>query len=269
MKARLLHTVLILLLASVALLQPDATLAQPVAVRFPEGLTHGFLVLQTLDGNTIADGDLTQVAKGARVTDRLTFHFKDGSLYDETWVFTQRETFRLLRDHLIQKGPAFKQPMETTLDASTGQVTIRYTDDHGQEKVLSQRLKLPPDLANGMIPILLKNIPPNNPPTTVSLLAATPKPRLVKLVITAAGEEPFSVDASNRKATRYLVKVEIGGAAGVIAPLLGQQPLDTSVWILAGDAPSFLKSEGPLYPGGPIWRIVLVSPSWPQSPPQR
>lgn len=40
--------------------------AEPVAVRYTEGLVHGFLALRTLDGRTIADGDLSQVAKGGR-----------------------------------------------------------------------------------------------------------------------------------------------------------------------------------------------------------
>jgi hypothetical protein len=68
--------------------------AEPVAVRYTEGLVHGFLVLRTLDGRAIADGDLDQVASGAQVTSRLTFRFRDGSLHDETAVFTQRERRR-------------------------------------------------------------------------------------------------------------------------------------------------------------------------------
>lgn len=269
MKGHLLQTGLAVLLACAALLQPNAMQADLVTVRHPEGLLHGFLVLRTLDGNTIADGDWIQNARGDRVTDRMIFHFRDGSLYDDSFVFVQRGTFRLLSEHLIEKGPAFKQPLETSLDAATGMVKFRYTGDDGKETILSKRLKLPPDLASpGMISILLKNLPPNVPRTTVSLLAATPKPRLVKLAISPEGEEPFSVDGANRKATRYLVKVEIGGVAGLIAPLVGEQPADTSVWILDGEAPSFLKSEGPLYVGGPIWRIELVSPSWPSSTPQ-
>jgi len=261
--------VLVALLVCSALLRPNVILAEPVAVRHTEGLTRGFLVLRTLDGNSIADGDLTQIARGGRVIDHLIFHFKDGSVYDETFVFTQRGTFRLLSDHLVQKGPAFKRPLETSLDATTSQVTSRYTDDDGKEKIVTERLKLPPDLANGMIPILLNNILPNALTTTVSMVAATPKPRLVKLAITPAGEEPFSVGGSSRKATRYVVKVEIGGAAGLLAPIVGQQPPDTNVWILGGEAPAFLKSEGPLYDGGPIWRIELASPVWPQSPPRQ
>src|SRR5688500_15666463 len=35
--------------------------AEPVAVRYTEGIVHGFLALRTLDGKTIADGDLLQV----------------------------------------------------------------------------------------------------------------------------------------------------------------------------------------------------------------
>jgi len=60
---------------------------------------------------------------------RLVFHFKDGSIYQETTVFSQRERFRLLSDHLVQRGPSFKQQMETSIDVSTGDVSVRYTDD--------------------------------------------------------------------------------------------------------------------------------------------
>ena len=65
-------------------------------------------------------------------------------------------------------------------------------------------------------------------------------------------------------ATHYVVKVEIGGVSGLLAPLLGKQPPDTQVWILPGEAPAFVKSEGPLYLGGPLWRIELTSPVWPR-----
>jgi hypothetical protein len=48
-----------------------------------------------------------------------------------------------------------------------------------------------------------------------------------------------------------------------MAQLLGKKPPDTHIWILQGEAPTFGKSEGPLYLGGPIWRIELTSPVWP------
>jgi len=82
----------------------------------------------------------------------------------------------------------------------------------------------------------------------------------VKLVISREGEGSFSVGGSSYKTTRYVVKT--GGVAGLLAPLVGKQPQDTHVWILDGDAPAFVKLEGPLYLGGPIWRIELTSPLW-------
>jgi hypothetical protein len=258
-------TSLRVLVACAALLDPGAMPAAPVAVRHTKGLVHGFLVLRTVAGDTLADGDLIQVARGDRVTSRLVFRFKDGSLHDETAVFSQRHNFRLLSDHLVQKGPAFQHPMEVSIDGFTGQVTVRSTGDDGKEKVVTGRFDLPPDVANGLVLTLLKNNRSDVPQTKVSMVAATPKPRLVKLAITPQGEDLFSIGGASRNATHYVVKVEIGGAAGLVAPRLGKQPPDTHVWILGGEAPAFVKSEGPLYFGGPIWRIELVSPVWPRA----
>ncbi len=238
--------------------------AESVAVRRAEGLVRGFLVLRSLDGAVIANGDLIQFLRDDCVTSRLVFHFKDGSLQDETAVFTERRSFRLLSDHLVQRGPSFPHPMEVSIDATSGRVTVRHRDN-GQENLIEERMELPSDLANGMMVTLLKNIDPHAPSTTVSMLFATPKPRLVKLVITRMGEEPFSVGRASYKATRFNVKIEIGGLAGLIAPLVGKQPKDTSVWIVGGEAPGFVKSEGQFYQGGPVWRVELASPDYPRA----
>ena len=246
------------------LLLSGSLLAEPVAVRYTEGIVHGFLALRTLDGVLVANGDLMQVARGDRVTSRLVFRFKDGSVRDETSVFSQTRSFRLIRNHLVQKGPSFPQPLDLSIECATGQVTVRYLDDHGKPKVESEHMELPPDLANGMTLTLLKNIGANAAPPALSMVVTTPKPRLVKLAISANGEAPFTTGAAVRKATHYVVKIEIGGLAGLIAPLVGKQPPDTNVWILAGDAPAFVKSEGPMFLGGPVWRIELVSPVWPR-----
>jgi hypothetical protein len=256
---------LVFLLACATLPQPGATPAALVPVRHTEGLVRGFLALRTLEGNTIADGELLQFARGDRVTSRLLFHFRDGSVHDETAVFSQRRVFRLLSDHLVQKGPAFQRPMDVLIDGPTGRVTVRYTEE-GKEKVTTDRLQLPPDVSNGLVLTLLKNIRPEAPRTSLSMVAATPKPRLVKLAITPQGEEPFLIGGSRLRATHYVVRVEIGGVAGLVAPLLGKQPPDTHVWILGGEAPAFVKSEGPLYLGGPIWRVELTTPLWPRVP---
>jgi hypothetical protein len=255
----------VIVLVAVALCAPEMSIGDQLRVRHTEGLVHGFLALRTLDGAPVADGDLLQTAEGARVTSRLVFHFKDGSLHEETAVFLQRPQLRLLTDHLVQKGPSFPQPIDMTIDASKGRVTVRYTDDHGQPKVDTQNLRVPPDLANGIILTVLKNADPAAPPKSVGFVAATPKPRLVTLTISVAGEDPFTIGGTARKAMHYVLRVDIGGAAGLIAPLVGKQPPDSHVWILGGDAPAFVKSEQPLYNGGPVWRIELVSPVWPKS----
>jgi isoprenylcysteine carboxyl methyltransferase (ICMT) family protein YpbQ len=265
-KPRFVPKLLAALLAAALLLSSRVLSGEPVTVRYTEGLVHGFLALRTLDGSLLASGDLIQVARGNRVTSRLVFHFKDDSLHEETTVFSQGQHFQLLTDHLVQKGPAFPQPLDMSIDGASGQVTVRYVDEHGQQKVESEHLDLPPDLANGLIPTLLKNVRPNAPPKHLSLVAATPKPRLVQLAIATGGEESFSTDGATRRATHYVLKVEIGGIPGLIAPLIGKQPPDSQVWILGGEAPAFVKSEQPLYLGGPLWRIELVSPVWPRTP---
>src|SRR6266404_5053972 len=87
---------LVVMLTCASLLQSNALPAEQVPVRHMEGLSHGFLALRTLDNKLLADGEIRQVASGDRVTGRVTFRFKDGSIYDDTATFSQHGTFRLL-----------------------------------------------------------------------------------------------------------------------------------------------------------------------------
>ncbi len=103
-----------------------------MAVRYREGVSHGFLVLRTPDGKPIADGESTQ---GDHVTSHMWFKFKDGSSYDQTTVFSQRGSFRLLHDHVVQQGPAFKHRMETSIDAIKGEVRTTITKKKGFDLV--------------------------------------------------------------------------------------------------------------------------------------
>jgi hypothetical protein len=240
--------------------------ASPLAVRYEEGLTRAFLVISTLDGNAIAEGDLTQVVRAGRVRTQIVFRFKDGSRQEETTVYSQRGQFRLISYHQLQKGPAFKHASEISVTTATGQVTVHYTDDDGKEKVADEHMALPPELANGMVPTLLKNLRPGASQLEVPMVVAAPKPRLVKLAISAQGSDHFSAAGSERDAAHYVVKIVIGGVAGAVAPLLGKEPPDSHIWILGGEAPTFVKSESLSYMGGPLWRMQLTSPVWPQTP---
>lgn len=255
---------LVILIAGCCMFFSYRVFGSNVEVRYKEGLTHGFLVLSTLDGTPIAEGDLSEITRGNQVTSRLIFHFKDGSVQDETTVFSQHKTFSLISYHLIQKGPAFKYPTEVSVATSSGQVTVRYTDDKGKEQVVDEHMKLPSDLANGMVLTLLKNLRPGETLPDLPMVVAAPKPRVVKLKVSFEGKEPFSLAGSSREALHYVIKIEIGGVEGWLAPLLGKQPPDSSVWIIGGEAPTFVKSETLSYFGGPMWRTELTSPVWPR-----
>ena len=257
--SNLLFRIAITLLLGTALSSTKVTRADPVPARQSQGTFHVFLVLKTLEGKTIANGDLIQVAHGDRVTSRRTFRFRDGSLDDETTVFTQRKAFRLVSDHHVQHGPSFPGPVDVFIDAATGNVLSR--DKEG--KTVQDHMDLAPDIANGLPLTLLLNIGPDALPVRFPMLAPTAKPRLIHIVVTAEGEDPVSIGGVRHKATNYRIKVELGGIAGVVAPIVGKQPPDFHLWILSGSAPAFLKEEGQLYEGGPIWRIQMISANFP------
>ena len=254
MKVRLLSFLLFLRVCPLTNLYAD-----PVPVRHPQGSAHGFLALQTLDGRRIATGDVSQILRGDRVISRLTFHFRDGSLDDDTTVFTQRGSFRLITDHHIQRGPSFPKPIDILIDATTGEITWHAEDG----KLMQEHMDLPVDVYNGLPPNLLMNLLPSTPETRVSFVAPGDKPRLVHVSIKPAGDVPFTIGSSRRKATDYVLHVELGGVSGVIAPIIGKQPADYHIWILGGQAPAFIREEGQLYQGGPVWRIEQISPSFP------
>jgi hypothetical protein len=249
-----------LVLAAI-LLWPGPVSAESIPVRYPEGTTHGFLALRTPDGKLLASGDLIETIRGNDLVSRLVFHFKDGSVDDDTTVFSQRGVFRLISNHHIQKGPSFPHPMNVSINATTGQVTVRY-EDKGREKLETDHMDLPPDLANGILLMILKNVLPDTKETKVSYVAAAPKPRLVHLSIAPNGEETFSVAGARHKAMLFVVKVEIGGIAGLIAPLIGKQPADTKIWIVHEGAPAFVRADGAMYVGGPSWSIQATGPEW-------
>jgi hypothetical protein len=251
--------------ACAVLLWPTMLAAEPVAVRYPDGAVHGFLVLRGPDGNVLAVGDLNQTVGGERVTARLVFRLKVGSLHEQTTVYSQRGNIGFISDRITQKGPAFPYPLDMSIDGATGHVSVRYRDERGAEQTAKEQLDLPDDLANGLVGKLLMNAQPEAMPKSFSLVVPTPAPRLVKLLIANAGREPFSIGGSGRQATRYLLKIDIGGLAGVLAPLFGKQPPDSSVWIVRDDVPAFVRADQPLYAGGPVWSIELAGSRWPEA----
>ncbi len=141
-----------LLVLVTVLLGPRPSAATPVPVRFAEGATHGFLVLRTVKGVLLASGDLLQVGPGGDVESRMVFRFKDGSVFDETVVFTQQRVFTLQSYRLVQRRPVFPEDIEISLERASGKYHVK-TKAHkdGQEEVLDGTLDLPPDAYNGMV----------------------------------------------------------------------------------------------------------------------
>jgi hypothetical protein len=237
-------TLLIIVTAAVAQ-------AEPVVVRYTEGVTRGFPVLRSEGGEVLAQGDMVQVAHADRVDSRLVFRFRDGSVYDETLTFDQRGVFTLLRYRLVQRGPSFPESLDATVDRATGEYRVRYrADDTSPEESLTGRFDMPDDVYNGLLSTLLKNLEPGKS-QTVQILAFTPKPRAIKMLLTPLAQEPVSMGTMPIPATRYHIKPQLG----MLASLLVMALPDVKTWIAQGDAPAFLRFEGPLFFMGPVWRI--------------
>ena len=256
-----------LLVLMTALLLQRPLAAAPVPVRFAEGSLHGFLVLSTPKDVPIASGDLLQIARDGEIRSRLVFHFKDGSLFDETVVFTQRNVFTLQSYHLVMRGPVFPEDTEISLERASGKYHMKTrARKDGREKVRDGALDLPLDTYNGMVLTVLKNLAVGGG-ETVHMVAFTPAPKLIKLELVPEGEQKVLVGGSEKTATRYVLKPMLGLWLQLFATLLGRTPPDNHAWIVTADVPAFVKFEGPLYMNGPAWRIELTTPRWPDRKP--
>lgn len=241
---------LILLWGAAAGSAPEAA---PVSVKFTEGVVRGFPVLRALSGRTLAHGELIQVARGDHVESRLVFRFFDGSLYDETVVFSQRIVFTLLSYRIVQRGPAFPETVDASIDRTTGEYHVRYrADEDSPEEIVAGQVALAPDVYNGMLTMLLKNLPAGAS-ATVQIVAFTPHPRHVRMVLTPNGEDEVTIGERTERARRYRMQPDLG----LLASLLVAQPEPLQCWILDGAAPAFVRFQGPLYLLGPVWRIDL------------
>ena len=236
-----------------------AASAEPVTVKYLESAAHGFLVLRNDRGEVIAHGELIQTPQADNIQSRLVFRFLDGSLYDEIVTFSQKRVFRVVAYKLIQKGPSFPEPSEVSFDRASG----RYRAQTGTDEPVEGPLEMPEDVYNGMTGTLIRNLPVGATGTG-HIYAFTPKPRLLRSTMRPEAEDKYFAGESARTASRYLVTMEIGGVTGVVAAVLGKDPPDLRFWISTGPAPAFLRFQGAMFLKGPVWRIELTAPRWPQ-----
>ena len=239
-----------------------AALAEPISVKHIQLPMHRFMVARSEAGKIIANGEFSQVVQGDEVTMRLTYKFEDGSIDDETTTYRQQGTFRLVRNHHIQKGPFFVKPVDFTVEAATGIVTSLTTDKNGKIHVESEHMDLPDDLANGFVGTLLLNVPHDTTPFRVGMLAPVGSGRLIRLLISREGEQPFHMTEQTLKATVFRIHPELGGIVGVIAPLIGLQPKDVLVWVLEGEEPAVVRIVGQLGGYGPVVNSELEGTSF-------
>jgi hypothetical protein len=254
-------TLCIMVLARV-LLPPCPAVAAPVPVRFAEGVTHGFLLLRTVNGVLMASGDLLQTARGGVIESRMIFRFKDGSVFDETVSFTQERVFTLQSYRLRQRGPVFAEDTEISVERGTGTYRVKSkAHNEEREKVLDGKLVLPSDVYNGMVLMVAKNLG-RGASETVHIIAFTPAPRLINLEVTPVGEHKVLVGELTKTAIHYLFKPRLGSWLKLFATLLGRVPPDYHAWIVTDELPAFARFEGPLSATGPVWRIEVTSPRW-------
>ena len=245
------------------LLVAPAAAAAPIAVRFVEGVSHGFLTLRTVDAAQIASGDLLQFERRGEIESRMVFRFKDGSVLDETVVFTQQRVFLMKSYRLSQRGPVFAEDTEISLERASGKYRVKTTARaDARESVLEGVLEMPADTYNGMVLTVAKNLA-KGASQTIHVVAFTPEARLVPVELAPAGEQKILVGELTKSATRYVFKPKPGPWISLLANVLGRMPPDSHAWILTEDVPAFVKFEGPLHPAGAAWRIELTSPRWP------
>lgn len=265
-----LGSLVLALVLSMASVSPEAE-AGAVSVRYLEGVTHGFLTLRSTAGDLLAEGDLLQVVRPEGVDSRLVFRFKDGSLYDETVVFTQNKVFTMVSYRLVQRGPSFPEAVEIAVNREgDGKGRYKATSRRagGEAETATGEMDLPPDVYNGMFIMMLKNLP-KGAAETVHVLAFTPKPMLIQVELTPQGAG--TVPAGDRRVpvTHYVLKPKLGLLRGAVAALFGKTPPDYHCWIVTADLPAFVAIDGPLYTGGPIWRFETASPRGPERPAAR
>jgi hypothetical protein len=237
--------------------------ADPIPVKHAQGIVHGFLTIRSAAGAAIGYGEFSQLTEGDRITDHLVYRFRDGSIDDETTVFAQHGTFQFVSDHHIQRGPFFPKPSDLIVGAD-GTVTLHTNDQKGKPVDSTTHIDLGPDISNGMIGTLLVNLKPDVPDFKLAVVVpAQGKARLIHFAVSSAGQQPFSVVGTPRKASVFRLTPQIGGIEGVLAPMVNKQPPNIMIWVLEGEAPLFVREVGQLSEDGPIVSIEFASASFP------
>ena len=227
---------------------------EDIAVRRKQEPMHRAFLLKSSTGQVLAQAEETATLKGDLVESRLTFHFLDGSLDDEQAVFTQNGVFRLISDHHVQKGPAFPAPVDIVIDVPSKKVVWHETH-FGKDRARTATLDIPPDAANGIMPLLVENCSPDVSSVRVSWVAVAIRPMVVTISIRPNGSSAQQPGGKHVRANEFVLHPELHGVVSFLAPLLAKQPADIHIWVSDEKIPSFVRLSGPFYQGGPVWTV--------------
>jgi hypothetical protein len=164
--------------------------------------------------------------------------------------------------HLVQTGEAFENDLDATLSATGAYVVKTKSHKDGKEEVLTGTLNLPADTYDGMAITIAKNLRPGAS-ETVHIVAFTPSPRIIALELAPVGTEHVLLGSHKEAVSHIALKPHLGTILRFFARLKGQSPPDSDLWIDTEELPAFVKFQGPMY-FGPVWRITLFTPTWPQ-----
>jgi hypothetical protein len=259
--ARLIVVIAVVLITTLQCSRPAE--ASTVPVRFQEGAVHGFLVLRNADDSVLAYGDLLQTAKGSAITSRMVFRFGDGSLFEERVNFTQAGVFQMQSYRLEMRGPTFPHDQKLSLERASGEYRVETTPHGGgAAEVHEGVMEVPTDVYNGMVITVAKNLT-DQASSRVHFVAFMPEPRLVEIELGVENTQKVKLGWSSRNAVHFVIKPQLGGLTQLLAKLFNKLPPDNHVWIVTDNVPAFVRSVGPLYNDGPVWRIELATPRFP------
>jgi hypothetical protein len=199
------------------------------------------------------------------VKSRMVFRFKDGSVSDESTVYTQRDVFTLQSYHQVQRGPTFPRDVDfkvTRASATGGTYQLATKSRDGKTNSDKGKVDLPADVSNGMVIASTKNLSPGAG-RILHLVVLAPGPRVIELEINPAGEERLFHGDIRQSVTRYALRPKLGVLLGTAAKVVGKHPADQQLWMATQGAPGFVKFEGSMFPDGPVWRITLAVPCVP------
>ena len=81
-------------------------------------------------------------------------------------------------------------------------------------------------------------------------------------MISRSGEGSYTLGGEKQTTKKLEIKVDLGGVAGVIAPVIGTEPKPTYAWMAGGRVPMFIRIQTQFYEGAPLWTIEQAAPEW-------